>query len=138
MLNINSEILQWAAKRAAEQPFLLGYDLHEFRVLHDTSEDELASFLECARDALISLALCQRPDPEGSSFQVDVEQIAAHCRVSPLQLAKLIRDVDSLRTMRDWPTHVSHVSSQPGLLAAARDRKGRPRRNKRSRKRPGK
>lgn len=135
---LDSEILQWAAKRAAEQPFLLGYDLHEFRMLHDTSEDQLASFLECTRDALICLSLCRRPDSEGSSFQVDIEQIASHCRANPLQLVKLIREVDSLRTMRDWPMHVSHVSGQPGLLAAARDRKGRPRRRKRGGKRAGK
>lgn len=132
------EILQWAAKRATEQPFLLGHDLHEFRMLHDASDEELASFLECSEDALICLALCRRPDPDGPSFRVEIHQIASHCRANPQQLAKMVREVDSLRTIRELPPRMPLVSHQPGLLAAARDRKRRPRRRKRSGKESGK
>jgi hypothetical protein len=132
----DSEILKWATMRTADQPFFLGYDLNEYRIIHDATEDDLASLLDCPRNALVCLSLCRRPYASGPSFRRDVEQIASHCGVNAQRLAKLIREVDSLRTMRevDMPEQIGH--SVPGLLAAARERKMTPRR--RGRKRPRK
>jgi hypothetical protein len=132
------DILRWAAKRAAEQPFLLAYDLREYRELHEATEDELASFLACSPEALVCLSLCRRPDPTAPSFRVDVEQIALHCGVNAQQLGALLREVDSLRTIRQAPLPLPVTSAQSGLLAAARDRKRKPRREKRGGKRSGK
>ena len=133
------DILRWAAKRAAEQPQLLGYELREYRVLNNASEDKLATVLGCSRDALVCLALCRRPDPSASSFRDDVEQIAMHCGANAQKLAALLREVDSLRTIRQVPAPHHLAAVRPGLLAAARDRKRGARTQKQSaKKRPGK
>ena len=124
------EILRWAAKRAAEEPKLLGHDLHEYRVLNDILEGELAAVLDCSRDALVCLALCRRPDPTASSFRTDVEQIASHCGANAQKLAALLREVDSLRTIRQVPISPYVADGHPGFLAAARDRKRKPRPHK--------
>jgi hypothetical protein len=132
------DIVRWAAKRAAEEVFLLGYDLREYRELHEATEDELASVLDCAPEALVCLSLCRRPDPAAQSFRTDVEQIALHCGVNSLKLAGLLREVDSLRTIKQLPLPAPTVFAQSGLLAAARDRKRKPRKDRRGGKRSGK
>lgn len=132
-------IIQWAAKRAADQPQLLGHELKEYRMLNDATEGDLATTLECSRDALVSLALCRRPDPTGPSFRAEVEQIALHCGVNAQKLAALLREVDSLRAIRQVSIPPQLAAGQPGLLAAARDRKKKRREQKAGRKkRPGK
>lgn len=136
---VEHDILQWAAKRTAEEPQLLGYDLSEYRMFNDATEDDLAAALECPRDALVCLALCRRPNPNAPSFRVDIEQIALHCGVSAQKLAALLREVDSLRAIRqvEIPPHLA--AAHPGLLAAARDRKRkRPEQKAGRKKRPGK
>ncbi len=132
------DIMRWAAKRAAEEAFLLGYDLREYRELHEASEDELASVLGCTPEALVCLSLCRRPDPAAQSFRADVEQIALHCGVNSLKLAALLREVDSIRTIRQMPLPVPTTFAESGLLAAARDRKRKPRKDRRGGKRSGK
>lgn len=133
------DILRWAAKRTAEEPRLLGYELSEYRTFNDATEDDLAAALECSRDALVCLALCRRPDSNAPSFRVDVEQIALHCGVNAQKLAALLREVDSLRAIRQVPIPPHLAAPQLGLLAAARDRKKKRREQKAGRKkRPGK
>ena len=132
------DILRWAAKRAADEDFLLGYDLQEYRELHEATEDDVASVLDCSSDALICLSLCRRPDLSAQSFRADVEQIAAHCRVNAQKLAALLREVDSLRTFRQVPLPPPATFAKPGLLAAARDRKRKSGKEKRGGKRSGK
>jgi hypothetical protein len=133
------DIIRWAAKRAAEEPQLLGHELREYRALNDASEDELATALECSRDALVCLALCRRPDPNAASFRAEVEQIAMHCGANAQKLAALLREVDSLRTIRQVPVPPHVAASRSGLLAAARDRKRKSHPQKRGgKKRPGK
>jgi hypothetical protein len=132
------DILQWAAKRAAEEDCLLGYDLREYRELHEATEADLASVLGCSPEALVCLALCRRPDPAAQSFRADVEQIALHCGAKAQKLAALLREVDSLRTIRQLPLPAPVTFAQSGLLAAARDRKRKPRKDRRGGKRSGK
>lgn len=132
-----SDILQWAAKRAAEETLLLGYDLREYQELHEATEDDLAGFLDCPPKALVCLSLCRRPDPAAQSFRVNVEQIALHCGVNAQKLATLLREVDSLRTIKEMPLPAPVTFAQSGLLAAARDRKKKPRKGRRSGKRSG-
>lgn len=130
------EIIRWAAKRAAKEPQLLGHELREYRALNDASEDELATALGCSRDALVCLALCRRPDPSAPSFRGEVEQIAVHCGANAQKLAALLREVDSLRTIRQVPLLPNVGVSRTGLLAAARDRK-RKSKKRGGKKRPG-
>jgi hypothetical protein len=132
------DILHWAAKRAATEPWLLGYELREYRELNDVTEDDLAVALDCSRDALLSLALCRRPNPDASSFRADVEQIALHCGANAQKLAVLLREVDSLRTIRQLPVPLNVAERQAGFLAAARDRKRKPRQKRNAKKQPGK
>jgi hypothetical protein len=132
------DIMRWAAKRAAEEAFLLGYDLREYRELHEASQDELASVLGCAPEALVCLSLCRRPDPAAQSFRADVEQIALHCGVNSLKLAALLREVDSIRTIKQSPLPAPTTFAESGLSAAARDRKRKPRKDSPGGKRSGK
>jgi hypothetical protein len=129
-------ILHWAAKRAADEPWLLAHELREYRELNDATEDDVAAALDCSRGALVCLALCRRPNPNAPSFRADVEQIARHCGVNAHKLAALLREVDSLRTIREVPVPPHVAATQSGLLAAARDRK--PKDKKRSAKKRGK
>lgn len=129
------DIVRWAAKHAAEQPFLLAFDLRQYQELTGASERDLASALECSSDALACLALCRRPDPSGPSFRAAVEKIASHCGVNAHKLAALLREIDSVGTIRDMPLPDQVAPTQPGLLAAARDRKHKPRRARRGKKR---
>ena len=132
------DILRWAAKRTAGVPQLLGYELSEYRTFSDATEDDLAAALGCSRDALVCLALCRRPDSNAPSFRVDVEQIALHCGVNAQKLAALLREVESLRAIRQAPIPPHLAAAQPGLLAA-RDRKKKRREQKaRRKKRPDK
>ncbi len=116
------DILKWAANRAANEPVLLGYDLREYRNVNDATDVDLASVLDCSVDALVCLSLCRRPNPDAPSFHADVQQIARHCGVNPERLAAILREVDSLRTIRQAPTPMV-TDLNTGFLAAARDRK---------------
>lgn len=117
-----TDILAWAAVRTEEDPFFLGYDLHEYRKLAEVDDDGLAAFLRCSLRALSHLALCRRPDPSDDSFRADVEKIASHCKVNAQKLAVLLREVDAIRAMRFAPQLPPHVTDQSPILIAARDR----------------
>jgi len=124
------DILRWAAQRAADEDFLLGYALREYRELHEATEEDVAHVLGCSPEALVCLSLCRRPDPSAQSFRSDVEQIALHCRVDAQKLAALLREIDSLRTIRQLPAPGPATVAAWGVLAAARDRKRKPRRHR--------
>lgn len=120
------DIVVYAAGRASDDTFFLGHDLREYRELAELDEEGLAKFLDCSRGALVSLALCRRPDPNGPSFRANVEQIALHCRTSAQQLAKLVREVEAVRAMRTVPELQSQLPrARSAFLMAARDRKRR-------------
>ena len=132
-------VMEWAARRAGEEPQLLGYELREYRTLNNATEDDVATTLECSRETLVCLALCRRPDVSGPSFRAEIEQIALHCGVNAQKLAALLREVDSLRAIRQVPIPPHLAPAQVGLLAAARDRRKKRRGQRASRKkRPGK
>jgi hypothetical protein len=116
--------MRWAAKRSVEHPELLGSHLDQYKKLHSMDNGELASYLECASDALIKVSLCRRPI--GSNFRADVELIAAHCEVNPLRLAQLVREVESIWAMREFRSSSIRVDDSSGMLAAARDHSQQP------------
>lgn len=121
----NEPILNWAATRASDDPVFLGYYLREYRSMNGLDELGLAQFLECAHDSLTRLALCLHPDPHSDTFRDNVERVAVHCAANPLKLAQLIREVDSVQTMRSAPVfHLSQVRGHGPALLAARDRTG--------------
>ena len=138
---VDEIMFNWAAKRASEDPTFLGYHLQEYRKMNGLDETALTRFLECPHDSLTKLALCLHPDPHTGSFRDNVERIAVHCAANPLKLAQLIREVDSVQTMRSASAFVvPKVPGQSAVLLAARDRTRPPHRkqktNVKKKKRP--
>lgn len=101
-----------------DSAFYLAGVLATFRQSSGMTDRDLANYLQCEPDALIRLALCRRPDPEGNRFGEDVVRIAIHLNLNPLRLANLVRMVDALAEMEE----MSKVSDTRGTLQAARDK----------------
>ena len=116
-------ILNWAAARASDDPAFLAYDMREYSKMNGLDEIGLARFLECSHDSLVKLALCLHPNPHLDSFRDNVERIAIHCAANSMKLAQLVREVDSVQTMRSAPSlPMSQMHGHTTVLLAARDR----------------
>jgi hypothetical protein len=111
-------LLARAGLRAAGRPFFLASALAGFQAVRHMTDDQLATFLGCAPEALAELGLCRRPDPAESTFRADVERVAAHVGAASQQLARLLREVDSVAALRRAPS----APIDRGALLAARDR----------------
>lgn len=111
-------LLARASLRAVDRPFFLAGALAGFRALRGMTDEQLATFLGCAPGILSELALCRRPDPAASTFRADVERVAAHVGAASEQLARLLREVDSVAALRRAPA----ATADRGTLLAARDR----------------
>lgn len=118
----NRGSLRRAAQRAAAHRFFVASDLAAWQELHHMGEEALAEFLDCPPDQLPRLALCRRPDPAGRDFRSEVERIAAHVGARAERLARLMREVEAARALRqaDRP----ETQNGRGMLLAARDRMG--------------
>jgi hypothetical protein len=131
-------IVTWAAKRAMSDPSFLGFDLREYCQIAGVTEDDLSNALNCSTDGFNSLTLCLRPVPGSPTFRTDVERIATHCGAKPQRLMEVLREVDSIRSMRIGPVPRAPFSDgQAALLMAARDRLDRKRGHSRNRKPKG-
>jgi len=117
--NETSRLLRYAARRAAQNRFFLAEYLNEFNIIRGMTEDELARFLGCSPGLLPKLALCRRPDPDSPRFRSDVEWIAATFDIQPERLARLIREVDTLKALAG--ARIKRQEVPDGLLAVARD-----------------
>jgi hypothetical protein len=111
-------LLAQASLRAAGRPFFLAGALAVFRALRGMTDEQLATFLGCAPGVLSELGLCRRPDPTASTFRADVERVAAYVGAASEQLARLLREVDSVAALRRAPA----ATADRGALLAARDR----------------
>lgn len=132
----SSRVIQRALQRAAADPFFLASALEAYRSLNGLDDTALADYLDCSAEDVTRLAFCRRPVTDALTFRREVEQIAAYASVRAERLAQLLREIDSLETLRKSPT------TRPGFLMAARDRvdeekdpandgkKQRPRKNK--------
>ncbi|HXG36823.1 MAG TPA: hypothetical protein VNL15_07625 [Dehalococcoidia bacterium] len=112
----SSKVVRRALKRAAADPFFLGSALEAYRSLNGLDDTALADYLGCSTGDTIRLAFCRRPVTDAMTFRREVEQIAAYASVRADRLAQLLREVDSLETLRKSAT------TRPGFLMAARDR----------------
>lgn len=115
----NSSLLQYAARRAAQDRFFFSEYLIEFRIARGIAEDELAQLLGCSPDILPKLSLCRRPDSESPRFRTDVERIAVSFNIQPRCLLQIIREVETLRALVKASPMKQQVPE--GLLATARD-----------------
>lgn len=117
-------IFALAARKAMSDPMFLGHDLYEYCVTNGLGLEALSRELNCSVATIDKLSLCLRPIPESSTFRKDVERISTHCGVDGQKLVEMLREVDSVRSMRNAPIPKdSSQSDRNALLMAARDRR---------------
>jgi hypothetical protein len=97
---------------AQERPTLLAGPLQLYKEQEGLDDQQLAAMLGCEPEAIPRLALCKRPRP-ALHFREDVERIATFIHADMLQLAMLIRALES----REALSH-RHGTARPSLLAA--------------------
>jgi hypothetical protein len=102
---------------AQERPTLLAGPLQLYKEQEGLDDQQLAAVLGCEPEAIPRLALCKRPRP-APHFREDVERIASFIHADMLQLAMLMRALESREAL----------SHRPGTarlaLLAARDHDG--------------
>ena len=67
--------------------------------------------------ALVTLALCRRPEISASSFRAEVEKVAARAGAKPERVAEALREVEAIMAFRR-----ARQVQNGGMLLAARDR----------------
>ncbi len=93
------------------------------------SDAQLADHLSVSTDALHRLRLCRRPNSASPAFSDEVRQIAAHVRMEPGVLARVVRLVEGVDSLHNVNQSVSiHSTASSARLMAARDHieEGRP------------
>jgi hypothetical protein len=116
-------IFALAAGRAKSDPLFLGHYLHEYCQIYSIGPEALSKELRCSVKAIEKLCLCLRPDPISIAFRADIERISLHCDVDGHRLMEILREVDSVLSMRNAPAPPSPLDHDASaLLMAARDR----------------
>jgi hypothetical protein len=120
--NKPSNALARAVQRAVSHEFFLAGVLREYQQANQLDDNALAVLLGCHLNDLQRLALCRRPAMEQNAFIKDIEHLAQRFHLHDDQLAIVIRQVDSLRALRQQLTSTRNAQQMPGILRAARDR----------------
>ncbi len=120
--NKPSNALAHAAQRAVSHEFFLAGILREYQQANQLDDDALAKLLGCHVNDLPRLALCRRPATEQKAFIQDIEHLAQRFHLHGDQLAIVIRQVDSLRALRQQLASTHNAQQMQGILRAARDR----------------
>jgi hypothetical protein len=118
---MQSEKLARAAQQAASKEHLFASLLARYSTVHGLSDPALCARLNCDEDTLNRLRLCGRPDPDPSSFALDVQRIAERFGLDPSLLAGIVREVDVLAAFGDLRVNRPFSSTSGGMLKAARD-----------------
>lgn len=111
-MNDYTPSLNRLALLAQKRSGLLAGPLALYQEQEGLTDQQLADRLRCDVQALPKLALCERPR-QASHFREDVERIAQYIDADMIQLAKVLRAVESRETLRQG-TH----TIAPTLLAA--------------------
>ena len=101
------------ARRAALDPYFLGFDLAVYADAETLDDAGLAQALGCEPGALTMIRLCRAPREESAAFRRDVEQVAERFGADAGQLARVVRHARAVRALRS--------SAGRGGLLAARD-----------------
>lgn len=112
--------LRALASRLEADPFFMASALAEYRSEMRLSDQQLAKSLDCSLEALTNLALCRTPrSGDERLFRSDVRGIAKYVGCDWKELARVVRTVHSLATLKQF-------SGMPEaqLLKAARDKRG--------------
>jgi hypothetical protein len=120
--NKPSNALARAVQRSVSHEFFLAGVLREYQQANQLDDNALAELLGCHLNDLPRLALCRRPATEQNAFIQDIEHLAQRFHLHGDQLALVIRQVDSLRALRQQLTSTRNAQQMPGILRAARDR----------------
>lgn len=117
------------AARLRDNPGFMAYVLAKYEQQERLSDETLAKDLGVTPAKLSRLALCKRPTGNSPQFADQVRQIAAYIGVDAAELARIIRQVDSLETLsqrhqgsKAEEARTGQLQLGRGLLAAARDR----------------
>jgi hypothetical protein len=105
-------------RRAAGDPFFLGYALGRFAADRKLGYRELAEFLGCAVDRLPHLMACRSPDPVSARFGSDVAMIAQFTGCTEERLLAALREVSVLGVLRGLPSIDVREPGHASLLAA--------------------
>ena len=108
--------LEYAARRAAEEPGFLAHTIARFMELEGSNEADVADLLGLPGRIPPLLALASTPTGEGVEFASQVRRVAELASASPEGLARLIRRVDALGRL------ATAQGAATAMLAAARDR----------------
>lgn len=132
-----SDLMKYLALRAKDDIYFLGNVIAEFKAINGLSNLDISDYLQCPQDSLMRLYLCRLPDDQKERFVEDIKRIAGYANCNADKLVTLIRQMNSLRSLRGQSTKREESS----LLMAARDRhpeKRPPRRSKKpAKKEPG-
>jgi ribosomal protein L12E/L44/L45/RPP1/RPP2 len=121
---LDSELLAWAASRAAKWPHLLSSVIERYRRAHGLSDEQLCDMLGCDLDTLNRVRLCARPDPDSAAFAIDIQRIAGRFGVNVGVLTAIVREVDVVEALKQAGQVAAPFASSgmPEMLKAARDR----------------
>lgn len=105
-------LLSLLGARLKNEPRFMAHALDRYCRNNELSETELASNLSASREAIVSLALCHKPDPESPNFEEQVRQIARHTCVDEALLYEIIQTT----TPRPVPTAAKQDSTLARLF----------------------
>lgn len=123
--HINTDQLRLLATRLKENHDFLAWTLSTYQQKEHIDDERLIAHLKTTPEMLVRLALCKCPNPNSSAFASQIREISAYTNIDPIDLAYIIRQVDSLEILskipnKESPQAVGRLAS--GLLAAARDK----------------
>lgn len=113
-MNNHKPSLDRLAQLAKERTTLLAGPLDLYKQQEGLDDQQLATLLRCEPAEITRLALCERPRQD-AHFREDVERIAHYIHADFLQLAMVIRAVESRAAFN------TRASTSPPALLAARD-----------------
>lgn len=112
--------LRAAAARLEGDPFFMASALADYRSEMRLTDRQLANALDCRVEALTTLALCRIPRFDDEKlFLSDVQTISKYVGCDWKELAKIVRTVQSLATLKRFTG-----MPEDQLLKAARDKHG--------------
>lgn len=121
-MHIESDLveLRAATARLERDPSFMASALADYRAELRLNDQQLAKALDCNVEALTSLAFCRTPRLDDEKlFLADVQAIAKYVGCDWKELARVVRTVQSLTTLKRFTG-----TPEDQLLKAAREKYG--------------
>lgn len=113
------------ADRLRTNPEYMSYVLSNYQAQEQLADSALAAELGTLPELVVRLSLCKRPSSKSATFANDVRRLAEYSLTDEVELANILRQVESLERFsqrRFKRMDEERADSLNGLLAAARDR----------------